>query len=423
MQPTQPAPDNQTSDLLVNRARPFTVLLTGGGTGGHIYPALAVAEALKQTAKQRQIDLTLHYVGNAPRLQQGVPTPSLESRLATAQGLPFYSLAFSGMPRSRQVLAWAKWLYALPQAVFSAYQILSKTGAHCVFATGGYITAPVLMAAKLKGCPYFIHEPDARPGLVNRLMSRWARRVTVAFEAAIPALATPAERIRVTGNPIRDDIGALTQAAALARLGLPWIQDASGKAGNKPILLIMGGSQGAEKLNQAAIEAAPALLAMGVNVIHQTGQNKFETAASRLYNALRPSQAAPTSADLSEITTQGYWLTPYLQDIPAVLAAADLTVCRAGSLTLSELFAAGLPAVLVPYPYAAANHQWHNAQSVANAGAAFVLDDASCTGQTLMAAVEPLLQNPQARAQMTQAAKALACPGAAQVIAQQLLET
>jgi UDP-N-acetylglucosamine--N-acetylmuramyl-(pentapeptide) pyrophosphoryl-undecaprenol N-acetylglucosamine transferase len=262
-----------------------------------------------------------------------------------------------------------------------------------VFGTGGYVSAPVLMAAKNLKIPYMIHEPDAHPGLVNRLMSRWADKVTAAFIEAKNLLK--GRSFHVTGNPIRGKImeiidGKLSKEAAKNQLGLSLEPD-------KKILLVTGGSQGARQINQAIIGAIPTLLdELHLQVIHQTGQKLFEDAMALLPAAYRDHP--------------DYIMRPFFPDMSLTLASADFALCRSGSLTLSEMYLAGLPTILVPYPYAAADHQRKNAMASCKAGASRMIEDTQCTSEHVIAIVQELLNQSAAFEQMKTACTTLAHP-------------
>jgi UDP-N-acetylglucosamine--N-acetylmuramyl-(pentapeptide) pyrophosphoryl-undecaprenol N-acetylglucosamine transferase len=360
------------------------VVITGGGTGGHITPALAVARQLGLHS------VTVSYMGN--------PT-GLEKTLAQQQNLPFYGVPFSGMPR-QPGLAMLTWGISLLKAIGQAQQHLKQIQPDAVFGTGGYVAAPVLLAAKSMGIPYAIHEADANPGLVSKLTARWAKHVTVAFDGAVPHLANP--HITVTGNPVRDGLGQLSQPEAAEKLRPAWVLHLES---GLPVVLVMGGSQGARRLNQALVGALSGLLPQCL-LVHQTGSKLFEETMATVPNAWREHPH--------------YWPVPFIDDMPAMLSLANVAVCRAGSLTLSELFVAGLPSILVPYPYAAANHQMKNALAVQTAGAAWLVEDSNLTSELMIETLKKLLHSVDHRAQMAEAAKTLAKPHATVAITQQL---
>lgn len=367
------------------------LVVTGGGTGGHIYPALAVAELLKGDLSVEAIT----YIGKSG---------GLESELVPQSGIAFEGIEFYGMPRGKnpmlpfKLLAWA---LKLKQAKAHAKTILKRLKPDVVFGTGGYVSAPVLMAAHCLKIPYVVHEPDAQPGLVNRLMSRNARVITTSFSEGAERLKhKPNQEVLVTGNPIRGTIGGLAKAEALSYLGLDWPL-------NKPVLLVTGGSQGSRRLNAAVVEALPVLLhEMGFAVAHLTGKKLYEETVQAL-NAMHPALAGNAA----------YWVQPYSAQMAALLALADLAVCRAGSLSLSEMYLCGIPTVLVPYPFAASDHQRKNAQASVRAGASLMIEDADCTGLHLTEALRPLMENAARREQMRNTALSLGHPNATQEIA------
>lgn len=352
------------------------VVITGGGTGGHLYPALAVAEALK--ADPEVSDLL--YIGNVDRK---------EAELVPQHGIGFAGIRFSGMPR-RISPAMVGWGISLIQSWREARRLIQSFSPQVVFGTGGYVTAPVLLAALSLGVPYVIHEPDAYPGLVNRVMARWAGAVTCAFGRARERLKTG--RFYETGNPLRGQMGQISREEALAILELPFSLE-------KPIVLVTGGSQGARRINQAVIEALPHLIdAMGVQVLHQTGEKLYEETLNQCSQACREHPA--------------YWVAPFITQMAAALALADVAVCRAGSMTLSEMYQAGIPTILVPYPFAAADHQRQNALASQVAGASRVIEDSQLTGTSLVAVLEELMESPAVLAQMRQASQRLSHPDA-----------
>lgn len=386
-----------TSDSCLQTTR---VVVTGGGTGGHIYPALAVAQALMKETDGVEV----LYVGNAT---------SLESDLVPKQGIPFESITFSGMPRGGglgRMIALSQWLMQLISAINAAKAILKRYTPHVVLGTGGYVSAPVLFAAKALKIPYVVHEPDAMPGLVNRLMSRWAHLATGAFDVSGKLMHS--YRFLVTGNPIRSQIQPiaknetaeerqLRRQTALSAMGLSFHL-------NQPILIVFGGSQGAKTLNQAVIDALPVLVdSLGLQIIHQSGQKLYEETKKMVPDGF--------------LNHPSYTLLPYFQEIWHPLALADVALCRAGSLSLSEMYLAGIPTILVPYPYAASDHQRKNAQASAAAGASIVLEDKDCSGETIIQILRELLQSPERIQLMHEAALDLAHPDATDVLVSEIL--
>lgn len=318
------------------------VVLTGGGTGGHIYPGIAIADALK--AQQKRVA----FIGTADRLEaQLVPAAGYELRTVSSRPLtrkPSLELVRTGFANAAGVLQGLAALRALRP--------------HLVIATGGYVCFPAVTAARLLGIAAVLLEPNAHPGLTNRLLTPLVREVWGAFPDGDPRFG---DKYVFTGIPVRDALRTLPARAAAARnLGLD---------PQKKTLLVMGGSQGARSINDAfvAILAANALPADWQS-IHITGEREYDRVAAASGN---------TSA-----------VRPYISDLTDAYGAADLVVCRAGASTLGELAAIGTPAILVPYPYAADDHQRANARRFAQSGAALVVEDSDLAGGALRAALD-----------------------------------
>lgn len=356
------------------------VVIAGGGTGGHLYPAIAVCQALKQDYEIESITFIGH------------PDKS-EAQLVPSLGFTFLPLRCSGMPR-RHKLQLIGWIFGLWLAIFKALRYLKRLKPDVVFTTGGYTTAPVIIAAKVLKIPYMVHEPDAHPGLVNRKLAPWAAQVTCAFEEAVAQLPNP--RVSVTGNPLRASIGRLTKVQG--REALPWPWD-----DQRTTLVVIGGSQGAQHINQAVIEALPQLIeTMGLQVIHQVGGANVETCKALCPDFFRNHPA--------------YKQLGFIDTMDAVLAVADLAVCRAGSMSLSEMIQAHVPMVLVPYPFAAADHQRKNALAFQAQGVAVMVEDQDLTAQRLVEVVGSLFKESGRLEEMRQRAQSIARPDATKTI-------
>lgn len=367
------------------RREGISVVLTGGGTGGHIYPAVAVAEMLK---KDPEIT-NLYYIGCAR---------NPEKDIASRERIDFYSLNVSGMPR-KPGLKLLFWLIELFIAIFGAAGYLLKLKPDVVFGTGGYVTGPVLMAAWVLGVPYVIHDPDAHPGIVNKFMSRGAKSVSLAFEEAKKYIKN--NNINVWGNPIRGSLSSIDKNTALQELGL---------SPDRKTILAIGGSQGAKTINDALGGAVSVLVKeMDYQIIHQTGKKNFDEYIRDFY------EKHPEMRDNS-----AYIARPYFDDMSLPLKAADMAVSRAGSLSISELSLCELPSVLIPYPYAAADHQRFNARAMENSGAALYLEDAECTSERLIELICFILSDPEKLKRMQEVNKTLARPDSAENIAREL---
>lgn len=350
---------------------PLRVVLTGGGTGGHVYPALAVAEGLDDAS-------VVGYIG-AKR--------GLETRIVPESGIELYTLEASGVIGKRPDAALRGGLEAV-RAIRMARRLLRERRAEVVLGTGGYVTGPVGVAAKLEGIPLIVLEENAIPGVTNRLLGRLATVVAVPWEDARQAFPKSVRgRIVVTGNPVRGRVLTASRAEGRRAFNLPE---------NAHVVLVFGGSQGAQALNRVGRALTESgRLPADTYVVWACGVRYFD-------ELFREMGGAPGGR---------LRLLPYLDDMPAALAAADLAVTRAGAMTLAELTARGLPSVLIPSPNVTHDHQTANARVLARRGAARVVAETSLS-QT-PAVVGALLNSPDALSEMARAAVALGRPGAA----------
>lgn len=357
------------------------VLMTGGGTGGHLYPALAVAEALKSLQKEVEI----RFVGS---------TAGIESREVPEAGYPFFGLTTRGFPRRfgfRSVVA----LWFFFRAVLSSRRILREFGPQVVFSTGGYASAPVAVAAWLERIPIVLHEQNSIPGLTNRIASRKAAEVHLAFASARRFFPRRGH-LRLSGNPLREQV---TAGSSLRALRLFRLEE------NRRTILVFGGSQGAHSINATLAAALPAFDGReDLQFLIQSGDTDYEWLLARC----------------REVNVRT-WVRRFISNMGDAYALADLVVCRAGAMTISELAACGLPAILIPYPYAAGNHQWLNAEQIADAGGAVLLPDADLTGPRLAKEIGDLLADSRRLRTMSVNALRVARPEASQKIAKALM--
>ena len=348
-------------------------MIAAGGTAGHVVPALAVADALRERGAR------VEFIGGE----------RAEAELVPAAGYPLHRLRVVGMDRSSPTRA-ARALLLAARATGRARRLLRRIGADAVLGGGGYVAGPVGLAARTLRLPLALTEADSHLGMTNRLLAPLAKRVFLAF----PLEDRVGSKYLVTGRPVPAGTEGGDREAARARLGVP--SDAA-------CVLIFGGSLGALRLNEAAV-AAFGSAAPGA-VVHAAGQRDYEELRSRLAELGSPDH---------------YRLFPYIEPFADALAAADLVVARAGG-SVFEVAAAGLPAILVPYPHATADHQTSNAHYMEEAGAAVVIPDAQLDGPRLAREVAALLGAPQRMAAMAKAARAVARTDAAEVIADELL--
>jgi UDP-N-acetylglucosamine--N-acetylmuramyl-(pentapeptide) pyrophosphoryl-undecaprenol N-acetylglucosamine transferase len=344
-------------------------LFAGGGTGGHVIPALAVARELRLRGRE------VFFVGT---------DRGMEAKLVPAAGFELRTIDIGGLNRvgARQV---AVTMAKLP---FTTLGCL-RYRASAVFSMGGYVAGPPVAAALLKRVPVVVMEPNAVPGFTNRIIGRLVTRALINFPET--AKYFPSGRTEVTGLPVRQEFFELPAKPR----------------GDVLHILITGGSQGSRTLNTAAAQSWPLFRASGmaVRIVHQTGRSGFEE--------LRGAFAA------SGIDGE---IVPFLTDMPAAFAAADLVICRSGAGAVSELAAAGKPSILVPFPFAADDHQTRNAEAMERGGAARLVRDAEMNGEKLVATVSELVRTDAALETMAAAARQFARPGAARRAAEILEE-
>jgi UDP-N-acetylglucosamine--N-acetylmuramyl-(pentapeptide) pyrophosphoryl-undecaprenol N-acetylglucosamine transferase len=357
------------------------VVIAGGGTGGHLYPGIAVARELLV----RQPDAQVSFAGTAR---------GIEARVVPREGFALDLIRSAGL-KGKSIAHRARGAVLVPLGLLDANAIISARRPALVIGVGGYSSGPVVLAAALRGIPTMLLEQNAAPGLTNRLLAPFVRAAAVSFESTRRFFGAKAF---VSGNPVRPEF--LQTARPSRESGAN--DDASGGG-----ILVFGGSQGAHAINLAMVEAAPQLAAggNGIRLAHQTGERDLEMV-----------RAAYREAGLQAE------VEPFFYDMGRRLHAADLIVCRAGATTLAEITAAGKPAILIPLPTATDDHQRRNAEALAAAGAAEMLQQSDASGSVLAQRMVGLIRDPEARGRMARAAKSLARPDAAKVIVDRALE-
>jgi UDP-N-acetylglucosamine--N-acetylmuramyl-(pentapeptide) pyrophosphoryl-undecaprenol N-acetylglucosamine transferase len=348
-------------------------LMAGGGTGGHVIPALAVARELRQRGHD------VFFVGT----ERG-----LETRLVPKEGFPLELIRIGGLKRVglRQTAAT---LVRLPVSIVQAGRLLESRRVAAVFSMGGYVAGPPVLAALIRGVPVVIMEPNAVPGFTNRRIALYVYRALVGFPETVRYF--PSRRTEITGLPVREEFFSL----------------APKPRGDTLTVLITGGSQGSRTLNEAARESWSLFRQSGLRVylIHQTGAGPFP-------------EIHAAFAD-SGLTGE---VLPFISDMPSAFARADLVVCRSGAGAVTELAAAGKPSILSPFPFASDQHQLRNAEAFARAGAARLVEDSEMTGSKLFHLVSELGSRNGLLERMAAAARSLAHPGAARRAAEVLIE-
>ncbi len=363
------------------------MLITGGGTGGHVYPALCVFNSLREKVKE----VEFLYVGKAG---------SLEEKLATESGCPFQPIEAMGLPRKVSFDLFRS-MVANAIGFVRSLSILKSFSPDVIFATGGYVAFPVLLAAVLLRRPFFLHEQNAVAGMTNRFFSRFAESIALSFPET-EGIKSP--RAKFTGNPVRAEIFRVSREEALEFFGLK---------GDIKTLLVMGGSQGSIKLNETLLRSLPDFARFRpIQIIHLTGRANYEEVKKK-FEEKKDQLNFP-----EELVYRPF---PYLEKIGYAYAAADLVVCRAGATTISELMALGKPAIFVPYPWATDNHQERNARAVEKRGAGRVILEKDLTPEVLFEEVRRVLYNKTALRLMGQRARWLSRKDADKIIVEIIL--
>ncbi len=358
--------------------QPLRVVIAGGGTGGHLYPGIAVARELQA----RRADSTVSFAGTAK---------GIESRVIPREGYAL-DLIRSGGLKGKSISALVRGLAMVPLSLLDAWRIVSTRRPDLVIGVGGYSSGPVVFVAALRGVPTMLLEQNAVPGLTNRLVGPLVKAAAVTFESTRSFFG---EKAFVSGNPVRAEFFAA-----------PGAGEASGFDHSGTRALVFGGSQGAHAINVAMVEAAPRLAAdPDLRLTHQTGERDVEMVRSAY-------RQAGFSADVE----------PFLFDMGRQLGQADLVVCRAGATTLAEIAAAGKAAILIPLPTATDDHQRKNAEAMASRGAAEVLLQNDLSGPVLAQRILTLARDEDRRRAIAAAARTFARPDAAAAIIERAVQ-
>ena len=343
------------------------IIIAGGGTGGHVIPALAIAQQLK-----KQFGAEVLFIGTAR---------GMETRLVPQAGFPL-ELIQVGALKNVSLMTRLKTMFDLPRAIAASSRMLTAFDPDVVIGVGGYASGPAMVAAIRRGLPTLAFEPNVVPGFANRMIARWVSAAAVHFEETCQYF----HNCRVTGVPVR-----------------PAFFDVPAKIGGVPTLFVFGGSQGAHAINQAMMEslAGLRLKVPGIYIIHQTGQRDYDEVL-----------AAYVKSDISGEVYK------FIDDMPEAFGRADLLVCRAGASTVGEITAAGKPAIFVPFPAAADDHQNVNARALERAGAAVVVEESNLGAAYLVDTIAAMIGDPGRLRNMSAAAKSLAHPKAVEEIAE-----
>jgi UDP-N-acetylglucosamine--N-acetylmuramyl-(pentapeptide) pyrophosphoryl-undecaprenol N-acetylglucosamine transferase len=387
---------NSTND---RSPRDLRLIVTGGGTGGHTYPALTAVNALRSRLESTGNTLEVLWVGAAD---------SLESRVSEANGIDFADVATGKIRRSKNPIklvspANVKDMANVPRGVLQARRLVSEFAPDVVLATGGYVAVPVGLAARMCRRPLVVHEQTVRLGLANKVLARAGAQIAVSAESSLGLLPEGSQGDAVvTGNPVRPEV--LTGRAELGAKGLGF----EGHNPELPTVYVTGGAQGSAQINTNVRDILPWLLARA-NVVHQCGANNVD--------ALRES-----AKNLPPGLAERYHLTAFVgPELPDVLALADVVISRSGAGTIAELTALGKAAVFIPLASSAGNEQAHNARHLQESGAAVALLG-EVTPANLQTAVEPLLADPATREAIATQARSHGMPDAAERLVDVLLK-
>lgn len=349
------------------------IVVSGGGTGGHIYPALALIREIKK----KNPNAEFLYIGT----EKG-----LESTIVPRENISFKSIHITGFKRKLSFEN-IKTVFRFLKGVTDSKKILKEFKADAVIGTGGYVCGPVVYAAAKLGIPTIIHEQNSIPGLTNKFLSRYVNRIGICFEEAKQYF--PAEKVVMTGNPRASEV--LGQDGKKGRLSV-------GLKENQPAVLIFGGSRGAKPLNEAVLKSLTELGSKPYQVLYITGDVHYDEVKNEVELIGNPENVI---------------IKPFIHNMPEVLAGIDLTVARAGATTLAELTSLGIPSILIPSPYVTDNHQEKNALALSTHHAAELLLEKDLTGPKLMEKIDGILTDSDKLREMKSASKKLGIQDAA----------
>lgn len=344
------------------------VVVSGGGTGGHIYPALAFMRYL-----EKQEDVEYLYIGT----KRG-----LESKIVPQAGYAFESIKIEGLKRSLS-LENLKTAYYMVTSVIKARKILKEFKPDVVIGTGGYVCAPVLFAASLLKIPTIIHEQNSVAGVTNKFLAKWVNKIAICFDDVKKDFASYSDKVVLTGNPRGQEVVEIKKN--------PEYLDSIGVQTDLPIVVIFGGSRGSERMNEVFVEALEGFADKNYHVIMVTGEVHYDKINNQITNL--------------EKSLPNVSVFPYIKDMPQLFQNVDLVVCRSGATTLTELTALGLASILIPSPYVTNNHQEANARSLVDQGAASMILEKELNAQTMLAEIEHILLDSHKKEAMATSAK------------------
>ncbi|MBP2240036.1 UDP-N-acetylglucosamine--N-acetylmuramyl-(pentapeptide) pyrophosphoryl-undecaprenol N-acetylglucosamine transferase [Cytobacillus eiseniae] len=349
------------------------IVVSGGGTGGHIYPALALIREIQKENK----DAEFLYIGT----EKG-----LESKIVTRENIPFKSIHITGF-RRKLSFENVKTVLRFLKGVQNSKKMLKEFKADIVIGTGGYVCGPVVYAAAKLGIPTIIHEQNSVPGLTNKFLSRYVDRVAICFNEAKSFFSS--EKVVLTGNPRASEVIGKDGIKGKLSVGLKT---------NQPVVLIVGGSRGAKPINEAVLKSLTELGEKPYQILYVTGDVHYEEVRKEVDLIGNPDNVI---------------IKPFIHNMPEVLAGTDLVVARSGATSLAEITSLGIPSILIPSPYVTNNHQEKNARAVSDHGAAILLLEKDLTAKKLIEQMDQILLDDQKLKEMKKSAKRLGIPDAA----------
>ena len=371
------------SKLFIKNNDEKIYFITGGGTGGHIYPAVSVISTLLSQGVDNK---NIFYLGNQK---------NMEYDIAKKNGYNFLSYGAKGMPRKVSI-HFLIWIFGLILSTAKAITYAIKYRPSVIFATGGYVCAPILFCALLLRIPYVLHDCDIQPGIVTKFFSRYATSVSLAFEDAKKFIKS--KNIQINGNPVRQEFQTISKKQAREELSLK----------DNFTILIMGGSLGARTINNSSFKILKEYANReDIEIIWQTGKKNFDEITKKIIDEF---QELPDNLVLQ----------PYFERMYLALLSSDLVISRAGSLSLSEICASSLPSILIPYPYASQDHQKKNAMNLVENKVALMLEDKDCNNDSLFEMVDNLMNNKALLSELSYNAYKLARLNASEKIVEQI---
>ena len=359
------------------------VILTGGGTGGHIYPALA----LYRIWKERYPETDFLYIGT----ENG-----LESALVPHQNIPFKSIEIQGFRRSLS-LKNVQTVYKFLSSVRKSKQIIREFNPDVILGTGGFVCGPVVYSATQLGIPSIVHEQNSIPGLTNRFLARYVDRIATCFEDTIQYFPKQEKKVVLTGNPRAQEVASLEKKPVLEDYGLDSTKDT---------VLIFGGSRGAYKINQMTVAAFDSLSQQDYQVLFATGESYYKEEVEK--------------KDL-QLNTDTFKTVPYISNMPEVFTNVSMVVARSGATSLAEITALGLPSVLIPSPNVTNDHQTKNANSLVKKGAAKLLSESELTVKQLVHDIDTMMSNTEVRQKMSAASLDMGIQNAGDLLMDEML--